>query len=41
MGKVTALSTNDAELRKDAEVETLVDLNDLDFVTVLQWRPPT
>ncbi|MEZ5144354.1 MAG: rod shape-determining protein MreC [Acidimicrobiales bacterium] len=41
VGKVTSLSTNDAELRKDADVETLVDLNDLDFVTVLQWRPPT
>lgn len=41
VGRVTSLTTNDAELRKDAEVETLVDLNDLDFVTVLQWKPPT
>jgi rod shape-determining protein MreC len=41
VGTVTEVTTNDAELRKEVDVEPLVDLDDLDFVTVLKWRPPT
>lgn len=41
IGKVSAVHESDVELKKDLEVDLLANLADLEYVTILLYRPPT
>lgn len=41
VGRVTEVVADEVLLQKEADVELLANLNDLRYVTVLLWEPPT
>lgn len=40
IGNVTALHDNDIELQKDVDIDLLANLTDLEYVTVVLYKPP-